>query len=308
MPDSGIAMAPDRPANWVNLGMALAQQDCFAEDWRHCGAPVEVEAASGENVESFVSRLIGYCGRGIRTPRFAFVAQAGPRIQSKWAWSIRVRAACRLSISRGLGTIRISLVPGADAVETAAMAPARVGGAAAHRQDHPAARGAGLGRHHPVCPLRRILQGDGGQRSTAGATRVAATGWWFRRCRSRAFPRRSGTTIRLLSASDGRAACAWYRPCDRTGGYPVPERGCRPIRTMGRAIAGRRAQCRTGMGRQPGTPSRPASVDAACRAAPVMGCWWRQLRVAAKAIEGGRGRAVVARGHRQSRRGVCRFW
>ena len=48
-------MAPDRPAQWGNLGMALAQQDRFAEGLAALRRAGDVEAATGENVESFVS-------------------------------------------------------------------------------------------------------------------------------------------------------------------------------------------------------------------------------------------------------------
>jgi tetratricopeptide (TPR) repeat protein len=86
-------IAPDRPGNWVNLAIALAQQDRLAEALDTFSRAHDIEVATGEDVESFVSFAhwllwSGRPQRAIDLCRERLGAQPNPSGHAQYAFAL----------------------------------------------------------------------------------------------------------------------------------------------------------------------------------------------------------------------------
>src|SRR5204862_4407618 len=83
----------NRPGNWVNLAMSLTQQDRYTEALDALERASEIEAVTGESVESFVSHA--YCLLWSGQPRAALehcrrslAARPNPMAHGQYAFAL----------------------------------------------------------------------------------------------------------------------------------------------------------------------------------------------------------------------------
>ena len=215
-------------ASWINRGLALAALN------RH-----------GEALDAY---------------RKALALAAGQR---RRAFQRGAVAAHRRRLPARLRGIRVALEAHRHGCASRGFASAPwLGEVSAGGQDHPAARRAGLGRHHPVRALRAAAGARRRQGRARGAAGAQGTARGLRRRGIGDRPRRAAAAVRpALPAGEPAAGAA--RPSCRT---------CRPrFRICARASRASRAgasasrRCRRRASRSPGRAAPTTSTTATAR-------------------------------------------